>query len=134
MHVASKTPFESHPGIFLQVLGYPVRKLVPHWDRRRDSAGVSEALMILNSRDSSAWKAEQASSRIQIDFASRLALVDDLGRRDLFVELASQLVFESLLRDPSPDELMVLESLDPTVENLVNLVAALTASSEFLFR
>jgi hypothetical protein len=134
MHVASKTPFESHREIFLQVLGYPARRLVPFWDHRRDSAGVSEALMVLNSRDSSAWKAGQASSRIQSDFASRLALVDDLGRHDLFVELASELVFESLLRSPSIDELIAIEELDPTVENLVDLVAALTASSEFLFR
>jgi hypothetical protein len=134
MHIASKTPFESHREIFLQVLGYPARRLVPFWDHRRDSAGVSEALMVLNSRDSSAWKAGQANSRIQSEFASRLSLVDDQGRRELFVELASELVFESLLRDPNRDEMRVIEGLDPTVENLVNLVAALTASSEFLFR
>ena len=116
------------------ILGYPNRRIVPFWDHRRHSAGVTEALMMLNGQDNSATLAGMADSQYLQSFALRLEQSSDLGRREIFNEICTDIVFESLCRPPTELERNYFEALPPNLTSLLDLAAGLGTSSEFVFR
>jgi hypothetical protein len=128
-------PFSGHAFLPLKLMGYPQRRIVPYWDHRRNPAGVTEALMLLNSRETVDWKANHFLSRIQNQTALSLANATTReARTSLYLEAAREMVFLSLMRDPTEEEFDAIRVLEPSVESLVDLAVALGVSSEFVFR
>ncbi len=128
-------PFSGHAFLPLKLLGYPQRRIVPFWDHRRNPAGVTEALMLLNSSKAVDWKANHSLSRIQNQTALELAQATTKeARQAVFLKAAREMVFLSLLRNPTDEEEDAMRSLEPSVESLVDLAVALGVSSEFVFR
>lgn len=134
-YAISQFPFVGHAYLPLKLLGYPERRIVPFWDHRRSPAGVTEALMIMNSSKAIDWKAKHQLSKIQSEFGEQLVQARFPGdKRSIFTESARDLVFNALLREPTVEEMSAIDSLEPTKESLIDLAVALGLSSEFLFR
>lgn len=133
-HSATGTPFVGHDSVVLKVLGYPVRRVVPHWDHRRHTGGVTEALMLLNSRTGTGWKAAQSDAALLVSLRERLRSTPAEALPTTFSELAKELFRAALLRDPGPRETAVIDRLPANEQSLVDIAAALGACSEFVFR
>ncbi len=133
-HLVGGVDFESHHYLPLNILGYPQRRVVPFWDHRRHTAGVTEALMMLNSWASPGRLAESGDSTFSQDYTPLLQQPIPGEQRQAFTTLATELVFKALLRPPTEIERQYLESLPPTLTSLRDLAAGLGTSSEYVFR
>ncbi len=134
LYVAGGMPFEHHDPHQLQALGYPIRSFALFWSDRRHSAGVTEALVLLNSPQSVGERATQKDSLIQQQSLLKLRQAAPADRAQVFSDLAHRMVQAAFLRAPTPTEAEAIAALPSTEESLLDLAAALGVTAEFVFR